>query len=118
MSALYIFILNVFLHLMFTGFLFHEGNLWKTQNGGSSYQPMLMLRPRTASQKKHLSMVRTFAFCLFVHIFHKSHNLYCVIKQDAIFRCLKVLRLKKIISLNMALSGVFFGFYFENMKKV
>lgn len=95
---------------MFTDFLFHEGNIWKTQNGGSSYQQMLILRPRTASPK-HLSMVRTFAFCLFVHIFHKYPNLYCVIEQDAIFRCLKVLRLKtKFSSLNMALSGVLLDF--------
>lgn len=65
MSALYIFILNVFLHRMFTGFLFHEHSIWKTQNGGSFYHQMLILLPRTAYQMT-LSTVRTFALCLYI----------------------------------------------------
>lgn len=66
---------------------------------------------------KHLSTVRTFAFCLFVHIFQK-YNLYGVIERDAIFCCLKVLQLKKISSFNMALSGIFWILLWKHLKSV
>lgn len=89
---------------MFTGSLSHEDDVWKTQNGGSSHHQMLISRPRTAYQNDICQLLEI--RFLFVHIFHKYHNLYSVTEQDAIFCCLKVLQLKQSFSFHMALSGV------------
>lgn len=68
----------------------------KVARGRPQWWPFWPLDVNTASKnrlpKRHLSPVRTFALCLFVHIFHKRHNLYSVVEQDVTFCCLKVLQ--------------------------
>lgn len=82
---------------MFTGFLFHGDSVWETQNGGSSYNQMLILFLKTAHQSNIYPLLEHVLYVC-VYIFSTS-VIICLVwlnRMQSFISCLNGAAVKKI----------------------